>query len=819
MKEIKLDGLWQVRAREIEENKYGISRDKTYSMEIPGDLHSALIEKGIIPDPYYGRNELDILFLSRGEWEVSRDFNYTPSGKKAYLRLEKLDTTATLYINGKMVSEHDNIHRIYFVDITKYLKKGTNTISFVFHSAEKVAAERNASLPYPVPCSLYPNGSPHRNLVRKTQCAAGWDWGPCIMALGVYVTPVIIESDSIILKDFAITLEKTKKEWKLNYELFLLGIDDEDESVITITILNKDYYFTIKNRKGDFKVTEKISIDASSVELWWPNGMGRQKLYSTRVTAGGMKKKRRIGFRTIEVKNKTTYGGKELTISVNGKDVFIKGSNWIPLDALPSRMTKERYDSMLKDVEKANMNALRIWGGGWYEKEEFYDAADRYGILIWHDMMFACSTYPAEKWFLESVKKEIEDQIRRLKSRTCIALWCGNNEDLGALGWYDETKENRERYLKDYEALNDETVGKTVMKEDRTRIFWPSSPCGGPGDYGDNWHSDGNGDMHFWSVWHEGKEFDFYHSVKPRFSSEFGYQSFPSPYTVKSFAPESEYSLLSPVMLHHQKNDMGNEIIINEFKRTFKEPESFTDGLYLSLVQQALAIETAVTYWRSLMPYCMGTIIWQLNDVWPVSSWSSIEYSGKWKPLHYAIKHFYAPLTPLLYKDDGKYHVDVINETDQKKKVELVVTEYSFKGEKLSEEIKKLSIEPQSVFKVEEKEIKENRFLFVKLESGKIREERSLFLHRPNEEKVERSGIKVESVKKENEEFRITISASNPAFFVVLDTPFPGHFSDNYFALLPGDEKVVTFRAEKKDIKEDELEKELVLWDISKVLA
>lgn len=819
MKEIKLDGLWQVKAREIEENKYGISRDKTYSMEIPGDLHSALIEQGIIPDPYYGRNELDILFLSRGEWEVSRNFNYTPSEKKAYLRLEKLDTTATLYLNGKKVSEHDNIHRIYFVDITQYLKKGTNTISFVFHSAEKVAADRNSSLPYPVPCSLYPNGSPHRNLVRKTQCAAGWDWGPCIMALGVYVTPVIIESDSIILKDFAITLEKTKKEWKLNYELYLLGIDDEDESVITINILNKDYYFTIKDRKGDFKVTETISIDESAVERWWPNGMGRQKLYSTEVTLGGMKKKRKIGFRTIEVKNKTTYGGKELTISVNGKDVFIKGSNWIPLDALPSRMTKERYDSMMKDASDSNMNALRVWGGGWYEKEEFYDAADKYGILIWHDMMFACSTYPAEKWFLASVKKEIEDQIRRLKSRTCIALWCGNNEDLGALGWYDETNENRERYLKDYEALNDETVGKTVMKEDKTRIFWPSSPCGGPGDYGDNWHSDGNGDMHFWSVWHEGKEFDFYHTVKPRFCSEFGYQSFPSPYTVKSFAPESEYSLLSPVMLHHQKNDMGNQIIINEFKRTFKEPESFTDGLYLSLVQQALAIETAVTYWRSLMPYCMGTIIWQLNDVWPVSSWSSIEYSGKWKPLQYAIKHFYAPLTPLLYKDNGKYYVDVINETDQAKKVKLVITQYSFKGEKLGEGIKTLSIEPQSVVKIEEKEIKENRFLFVKLESGKVREERFLFLHRPNEENVERSGIKIENVKKENDVFNITLSASNPAFFVVLDTPLSGHFSDNYFALLPGDEKVVTFRSERKDIKEDELEKELVLWDISKVLA
>ncbi len=819
MQKIKLDGLWLLKPKKIEENKFGITTDKTYPMTIPGDLYSSLIEGEIIPNPYYGRNELDILFLGRGEWEISRNFEYIPKAKKVFLRLEKLDTTATLYINGKEVSQYDNIHRIYFTDITSYLKKGTNTIAFVFHSAEKVAEERNQALEYPIPCSLYPNGSPHRNLVRKTQCAAGWDWGPCIMTSGIYISPVLIETDSVILKDAAVTLEKKNRKWKLNYTLYLLGVEDNDESVAEITILGSTHYLTFHDRKGDFKVKKTILINEEDVELWWPNGEGKQKLYETVVRVNGMSKKRKIGFRTIEVKNNVTYGGKELTVSVNGRDIFIKGSNWIPLDALPSRMTKERYDSIMADVKEANMNALRIWGGGWYEKEEFYDAADKYGILIWHDMMFACSTYPSDKWFLDSVRKEIEDQIRRLKSRTCIALWCGNNEDLGALGWYEETKADRERYLKDYELLNDETVGKTVMKEDPSRIFWPSSPCGGPGDYGDNWHADGNGDMHFWSVWHEGKEFDFYHTVKPRFCSEFGYQSFPSPYTVQSFAPESEYTLLSPVMLHHQKNDMGNEIIINEFKRTFKEPDSFTDALYLSLVQQALAIETAVTYWRSLMPYCMGTIIWQLNDVWPVSSWSSIEYSGKWKPLQYAIKHFYAPVTPLLYKDNGRWIVSVINDTDKKRKAKLDIIEYTFDGEMVSEEKNSITLEPRSVLKVKSGVTKDGTFLFARLEEAKEREERFLFLHRPNEEKVEKSGIRIVNVEKENDLFKITLASTKPAFFVVLDSAATGHFSDNYFTLLAGENKTVTFKAKRKDIKEDELEKELVVWDISKVLG
>ncbi len=814
---INLKGQWKLRPINIEENKFGITQDKIYSINIPGDIHSSLIEQEVINDPYYGKNEDDILFIGRGDWKIEREFEYSKKTKNCYLKLEKLDTIATLFLNDKEVQSFDNEHRIYFVDISSFLKEGKNTISFVFNSAEKEAIKRNSTLPYPIPCSLYPNGSPNRNLVRKTQCNAGWDWGICLMTIGIYTDPVIIETDSVVLKEFAVTISKEDDIWKLDYTLYLLGLE-EDEKEASFTILDQEIKEKIKIQRGEFVYKETITLDDCLVERWWPSGMGEQKLYETKVEIEGQSKKRKVGFRTLSVRNNKTFGGKELTVVVNDEPVFMKGSNWIPLDALPSRCTRERYFSILNDAKKANMNAIRVWGGGWYEMEDFYDACDEYGLLIWHDMMFACSTYPSQDWFLDSVKEEIRDQIRRLKSRPSIALWCGNNEDLGALGWYDETKENRERYLKDYEKLNDEAVGKTVMAEDETRIFWPSSPCAGPGDYSDNWHNDGNGDMHFWSVWHEGKDFEHYHTVKPRFCSEFGYQSFPSPYTVSTFCPKEEYSLTSPTMLHHQRNDRGNEIITDEFSRLFSIPSSFINSLYLSQVQQALAIETAVTYWRSLMPYCMGTLIWQLNDVWPVSSWSSIEYNGKWKTLHYAIKHFYAPIAPLLYKDDDTIFVKVINEENKKRKVNIRVRVFSYDGKTKKDSSYSIFINAKSVREIEriKEEDRENEFVVVTLSTNKTIEERFLLFTKPQEANIKASNSKIKDVKKCGKDYSITLTSTNPSLFVIIDsTSIIGNFSDNYLLLLPGEEKTVLF-SPKEETDIEKVKESLVLWDISK---
>ena len=820
MTETLLDGKWQLRADRIEENAFGIKEGSVWEMNIPGDVHNTLIENGTIPDPYWGTNELDVLFVGRGDWSVERTFLWKKKEEKTYLRLEKIDTVARLFINGKKVRGFENEHQIHYVDVTPYLKDGENSISFAFRSAESLALERNEKLPYPIPCSRYPNDSPNRNLVRKTQCNAGWDWGPCIMTVGIHESITLIDT-SILFKEFAVVPEETQGGWNVSFQIWAESQRDED-TVLTIEVAGKMNEVPVSLKKGEGSYGASLFVAEESIERWWPNGCGKQVVYEAKATLGGSTKKKNTAFRTLVVKNEPTMGGKELTISVNGRDIFAKGSNWIPLDAIPGRMTRKRYDEILTSAVDANMNMLRVWGGGWYEKEDFYDLCDRKGLLLFHDMMFACSTYPSEEWFLLSVEKELRDQIRRLKSHPSIALWCGNNEDLGALTWYEETLKDRDKYLKDYEKLNDGTVGRVVMEEDTSRIFWPSSPCAGPGDYSDNWHSDGKGDMHFWSVWHEGKDFDFYHTVKPRFCSEFGYQSFSSMQVVNTFCPPDEHDLTSRTMLHHQKNPRGNEIMMEQFTRSFHYPSSFASSLYLSQVQQALAIETAVTYWRSLMPYCMGTLIWQLNDVWPVASWSSIEYNGRWKALHYAVKHFYAQTSPLLYEDKGNVYVKAVNDTLETKKGEMRIRVMDYEGKVMKETRRTLEIPSMTVVDVETINVssydKGNSFVVAELSGEGFSEERYLLMDRVKNSNIRKSWIAFKEIKKNDDgSYSITLTTKYPAFHVVVESSnIDGRFQDNFFALLPGENKTITF-APKENVEEEKLREELTVMDVSMI--
>ena len=497
MRELSLNGEWKLTASRVEENNYGIRDGSSFVMRLPGSVQDALIDQAVVPDPYLGCNELEDLFIGRSDWNISRSFDLDFDASRHYvLHLSKVDTVADLYINGALVASFDNEHRIFDLDVTSFLADGTNEIEFRFTSSEKLAMKRASELDHPAPCSRYKYDSPNRNLVRKAQCNAAWDWGLCLQTIGIHEDVILYECNDAYLSSFSAIPKRRKDDWEVQIKARILAFRD---CVLPVSAGMAGRLFT-----GDFSLVQgenivDISLSVSpSVELWWPNGLGGQKLYDVLVCVDGFEMFRNIGFRTIEVKNNKTMGGKELTVCVNGLDVFCKGANWIPLDARPALQTPERYDAMIRDVADANMNMLRLWGGGWFEREEFYDACDRYGILVWHDLMFSCSTYPADKWFLDSVEAEIRDQVRRLSSRTCIALWCGNNECLGALGWYPETMANLPLYIKDYETLYVNWIDKILVEEDPSRMYWPSSPCAGPGDYSDNWHTDGNGDMHYW---------------------------------------------------------------------------------------------------------------------------------------------------------------------------------------------------------------------------------------------------------------------------------------------------------------------------------
>ncbi len=370
------------------------------------------------------------------------------------------------------------------------------------------------------------------------------------------------------------------------------------------------------------------------------------------MTVGAQSIAQQIGLRKIEVINKKDKDRLPMIFRVNGIDVFAKGADWIPCDARVTHCTPERIDDILESAAAANMNMVRLWGGGRYECERFYEKCDQLGLMIWHDMMFACASYPATEEFLENVLLEVEHQVLRLRNHPSIALWCGDNECVGAISWHaHDNAAARERNLVEYDRLN-QTIARAVRKCDKSRVFWPSSPCAGPSDFADCWHADNSGDMHFWEVWHGGARFDRYYTVQPRFCSEFGFQSFSSFETVKTYAEERDFNIFSPVMDRHQKNNSGNSIIIGMFGNYFRMPKDFASMLYLSQVQQAVAIQTGAQYWRTLRPHCMGVIYWQLNDNWPVASWASLEYGGRWKILHYAARKFFAPVTTVAYHEN-----------------------------------------------------------------------------------------------------------------------------------------------------------------------
>ncbi|MGL4985757.1 MAG: glycoside hydrolase family 2 protein, partial [Treponemataceae bacterium] len=666
-----LSGQWKLYPKNITDvpASYRSKLKNPVVMDFPGDVHSALIANNIIPDPYYGKNELDIQWVGQIDWVAEKEA-FVPKtflAGKQYIVLEMADTFVEVFINDKSVGACDNMFDLWRFEISSQLASSKNIVKFVFSSAEKKAIEKAKSLPYPIPFSEYPVFSPHRNLVRKTQCHAGWDWGPCIMAFGVYGSLYFEQSaKGFVNYILATTTKVSENEWDLDVSFTYRAVLPAPRTV-TITLTGKGIEettasFKVQLVKGENQFSKKMRI--KNPEIWQTADTleGENELYKLTVTVGSEAKTKKIAFRTLEVISQEDEAGKSLYFKINGRPFFAKGSNWIPCDALPSRQTPEKYESLLRSMVEANMNCVRIWGGGQYEKEIFYELCDRLGILIWHDCMFACSLYPSDKEFLESVRKEIHHQILRLQSHPSIALWCGNNEDLGALTWYPESIKNRDRYLIDYDRLNEGVLAKEIAQLDPSRTWWPSSPSAGPNDFSDNWHSDGRGDMHYWTVWHEGKSFDAYLDIRPRFVSEFGYQSFPSIEGIESYADKSQMNLTSPVMEFHQRNPRGNSIILENFSRYFRFPNSFESMIYLSQVQQALAIKTAVEYWRSLRPHCMGAIIWQLNDVWPVASWSSIEYSGKWKLLHYATKDFYAPFAVFPYKKDGKVHINVVND-------------------------------------------------------------------------------------------------------------------------------------------------------------
>lgn len=680
---IDLGGTWTLKRP---------SDGSTRPIAVPGDIASALLDSGELSDPYRGQAELDALWIGREDWIIERELTLGApflDHERIFLEADSIDTIAQVTFNGTVIGESRNMFTRFHADITGLARPGVNTLCILIRSPELSARAAAAKLPYPVPASVYPVSSPHRNLIRKAQCMSGWDWGPCIMTGGVYdgIRLAALDGPRVLYANARPV--RGPDGWKLACD-FTLDAARTEESILGASIMGMRVQTTAKASVGIS--THRLELDVPDPELWWPVGYGRQTLYEARLEVSTPERPENVqaivklvGFREIRLVNEPDDAGRSMAFEVNGRRIFAKGANWIPQDALPSRWSDDRAKGLLDSALQANMNMIRVWGGGRYESDAFYDHCDRTGLLVWQDFMFSCATYPSDEDFLSTVAAEVRHQVRRLSDHPSIALWCGNNEDLGAIAWFDETRRHPARYIEDYERLNEGVIGRLVRELDPDRPWWPGSPSAGAGDYSDNWHSDASGDMHYWSVWHEGKPFSAYLEVRPRLCSEFGFQSLPSSQSARSFADGEQLSVTSPVMERHQRHPKGNELILSTMHRYFRMPAGFTQTLYLSQVQQAMAIKTAAEYWRSLMPHCMGVLYWQLNDVWPCSSWSSVEYDGRWKLLHYEARRFFAPILLALIVQGETVRASLVNESGNPISGELLVALRDFTGSVISE--------------------------------------------------------------------------------------------------------------------------------------
>ena len=646
MNEIKLNDNWILKCTET---------GASYTTDVPGSVFATLLDNGVMQDPFYRENE-DLVeeyalrsYVMTKTFDVGKEFL---NEKAIRLECDGIDTFSEIYINNTFVANTENMFLKYVFDIKKYLIEGENTIVVKIDSALRRLAEyreEKGSI-----------GAGDFAIFRKAHYMFGWDWGPSITDMGIW-RPISIKGYSEPrISDVYVKQEHSINNVSLDVEIDIEHFLEPNYELETEVFFNEELIASSKEFEPTFTI--------SNPELWWPVGYGKQPLYYVRVSVYIDGKvidctEKRVGLRTITIRQEEDKWGESFEFIVNGIPVFIKGGNYIPEDNIINRITREKTAKLIQDCVDVNFNCIRVWGGGYYLEDHFYDMCDEQGILVWQDFMYACAIYPPTIEFEENIKKETIYQLKRLRNHTSIALWCGNNE-CEAL-WLEEwggfkgqyTPENRRGYLRVFEII----LPDLVDKYSSNTFYWPSSPTS-DGMFGDT-NGDKKGDVHCWYVWHSREPIEFYRSTYYRFVSEFGFQSFPNIKTIKGFTLPEDRNIFSPVMEKHQKNPSANGKILQYLSDTYRYPKDFDNLVYLSQILQYDAVKCGVEHWRRNRDRCMGAIYWQINDCWPVASWASIDGEGRWKPLHYGAKKFFAPITTSCYAEKGNVYGAVVNDT------------------------------------------------------------------------------------------------------------------------------------------------------------
>ncbi|MBQ9358169.1 MAG: glycoside hydrolase family 2 protein [Abditibacteriota bacterium] len=808
---LSLDGEWTLRS--VSPTPKG---DICVPASVPGCVHTDLMAAGIIGDPFYRDNEYRDKWVYMADYSYSRHFalDKLPEGKALLLECDGLDTLCEIFINDRPVAATKNMFRRYAFDVTDVLKEGDNEIRIAFASPGKYFAERAGKN----------NGHtagdsiPGSEQLRKCHCQSGWDWGPQIPTMGIWRSIRIGAYAFARIRDVKVfqTLSADCRNALLDLEILADEYSPKGRYAVTL--------FAPDGTAIDFRALaageSRVSFAVEQPLLWQPAGLGEQPMYSVTVQAlaGGEPESEKtvgIGIRRLEVVQDRDRWGRTFYFRVNGAPVFAKGADYLPCDQFPSRLKKEDYEKILFAAKEANMNSLRIWGGGLYEADVFYDLCDRLGLLIWHDFMFACSHYPMTEELKEEYREEAEDNIRRLQHHPSIALWCGNNELEWQLagGW--PGPDCLEQSKEEFKALYYGLLADIAAAEDPSRTYVPASPFSER--IFEDPNGEGSGDSHYWEVWHGRKPFTEYRKHFPRFMSEFGFQSVPSLETLKPVTEPEDRVIFSRIMNCHQKNKTGDEAIVYYISKNYKLPKDFENYIYISQLLHGEAMRYGTEHWRrNRNDYrCMGALYWQLNDCWQVSSWASLEYGGRWKACHYMAEEFFAPVLLSLEETDTGVNISLTNDTAEDVSRTVVYSARTTDGRILFEKEAEAfapAFASRPVFSEDMTGLLEGdgkyRTFFTACIKGET--DKTVFFVPA---KYMELGTPAFTVKAEAGALAVECDA--PAFFVDLQVPDSGvRFRKNFIAMLPG--KTYRFEAaESGGLSYPEMAERIKIFDLA----
>ena len=784
------------------------------SARVPGTVHQDLLDHGRLPDPFYGMNEQKVQWVEKEDWLYRTVFTVTADQLKsdaAWLTFEGLDTYADVYLNGSLLLKADNMFVGHKLAVKDVLREGENRLMIRFRSPVEETAPQ-----WDTDGFNYPADNDHSEkrmsvYTRKAPYSYGWDWGIRLATSGIWRPVKLTFCNGAAIDDFFVRQQEvTEQVAKVDNQLEINNVTTTPkEAQVKVVYAYGEQADTLTRTVVLQPGKNSLSMPAwiEKPHLWMPNGWGDPALYTftATVSVDGKEvasREEAIGLRSIRVVMEDDKDGKSFYFEVNGKPMFAKGSNYIPGDALLPNMTGERYARLFEDIRAANMNMVRVWGGGIYEDDRFYEEADRNGILVWQDFIFACTTYPHDPTFLKRVSEEAVYNMRRLRNHASLAMWCGNNEIYEGMrywGWKDKYSPVVWKEMTEgYDVLFRQLLPELVAANDPGRFYMHGSPYEANWGRPESWKI---ADSHNWGTWYGQKPFESLDTEIPRFMSEYGFQAFPEMKTIRMFASPEDYELESPVMNAHQKASIGNFLIKKTMALYYKVPEKFEDLIYAGLILQGQGMRHGIEAHRRHRPYCMGSLPWQLNDSWPVVSWSSIDYYGNWKAMHYQIRRAFAPVLVDAIKEGNNLSYYIMSDRLTDEELTLNLELMDFNG-KVYRKQKVDGLLPANTSKLFYQEPVEQALagrdsattfmhMVVKSKKGEVLSDEIYYFAHPKDQLLPKTLLQWQ-VKQKKGYCEVTVKADKLARDIFIEVPVQGvRFSDNFFDLLPGQKKKV----------------------------